>query len=351
MALSENAMRAVASALDETLAGMKEQYGIAGMAAALTGADALLWHRGYGVTSAEKPWDTVIPQTLFRIASNTKLTVTLTAMQLCEQGRFALDVPVRTYLPWFSLADNSAVDRITIRKLLNHTAGLPAEYTPNGVRDEDRAEAVLREGLAEVKPYADPDAGSYLYSNWGVRIVAQAMTAVTGKLFSELCREYVLAPLGMAHTTFDFQRAATYSLALPHEQGPVVSHYIPINAARYAAGGLFSCVDDMTALARLILNRGQPLVSAASWEQIVKPYAFTNREHTHTYGLTVMNRIFCGLPATGHTGSAMPYRSCIWAFPKEQIAVAFVCNTEGSEIFTNHLVPEALSGLLQQYSA
>lgn len=72
---------------------------------------------------------------------------------------------------------------------------------------------------------------------------------------------YILQPLGMDHTTFTLCEAATFSLAVPHRAGPEVLHYIPVNATRHAVGGLFSTVDDMAKLARLLLNDGAPLIS------------------------------------------------------------------------------------------
>lgn len=324
-----------------------EEKRIAGMAIALTDRENVVWEQGFGVTSVEKPWDKVSGNTLFRIASNTKFTVGLCVMRLAEQGLLDPDAPLINYLPWFTLTDRKAADKITIRKLLSHTAGLPKEYTPDGPREESRLEEVLKETVPMLTPLWDPAENRYLYSNYGVRLAACAMERIAGKKYSVLCRELVLDPLGMEHSTFDLFQAATYELALPHQKDddgePKVEHRFHENAARYAAGGLFSSVHEMTALARVKLNEGCPLISEESWEQMSSPVVRMNGiDQEGWYGLTLMKRIFDGTVLYGHTGSHPPFYSCIWTEPESGIGIAFCINTEGGQEFTNHLVPGLL---------
>lgn len=78
--------------------------------------------RGFGVTNVDHPLP-VDGDTLFRIGSTTK-TFTATAMMcLVEQGKVALAAPVRTYLSDLALADETAARSVTVRQLLNHSAG------------------------------------------------------------------------------------------------------------------------------------------------------------------------------------------------------------------------------------
>lgn len=330
---------------ENKLTGLLNEKKIAGMAVAMTNREKILWETGLGVTSVEKPWDRVNGTTLFRIASNTKFTVGLCAMQLSEEGLLDLDIPIKEYLPWFTLTDKKAADKITVRKLLNHTAGLPKEYTPDGPREEGCLEEVLKEIIPPLTPVADPYDNFYLYSNYGVRITSCIMTKLTGKRYSELCQELVLDPLSMEMTTFDLCKAATYQLAMPHirddEGNPIVEHRFHENATRYACGGLFSNVHEMTALARIKLNGGAPLISPDSFKQMSTPYVrMTEIEQEGYYGLTLMKRIFNGKILYGHTGSHPPFYSCIWTEPESGLGVAFVINTLGGPRFTNQLVPE-----------
>lgn len=66
----------------------------------------------------------VTPDTLFRIASTTKLLVGTAILRLVESGTLDLDAPVSAYLPWFHFSQPGMEDQITLRHLLSHTSGL-----------------------------------------------------------------------------------------------------------------------------------------------------------------------------------------------------------------------------------
>lgn len=327
---------------DQEIQRLMEAYQIAGLAVAVTDREKLLWHNSYGVTSVEKPWDPVTTQTLFRIASCTKITLGILVMRLVEEGKLDLDAPIARYVPWLQFRDNSTRDRITIRRLLSHSAGLPSEYTPDGPRDEDRMEAVLREGLRTLEPVAAPEDRLYYYSNWGIRLVAYAVQRIMGKPFSELDREYVLRPLGMDHTTFTLCEAATFSLAAPHKKGYEVLHYIPVNATRHAVGGLFSTVDDMAKLARVLLNEGAPLISRESMAQMMTPESSLYLNYGNDYGLTMRLKQYKNILLAGHDGQSPPYFTSIWTVPAKGLAVTLALNTEGGDILSTNLIPELI---------
>lgn len=319
-----------------------DTYGIAGLAVAVSDREKILWHNAYGVTSVEKPWDKVTTQTLFRIASCTKITLGILVMRLVEEGRLDLDAPIIQYVPWLQFRDNSTRDRITIRRLLSHSAGLPSEYTPDGPHDEDKLEEVLKEGLSTLEPVTRPEDQLYYYSNWGIRLVAYAVQSIMGKPFTQLEKEYILQPLGMDHTTFTLCEAATFSLAVPHRAGQEVLHYIPVNATRHAVGGLFSTVDDMAKLARLLLNDGAPLISPASMREMMTPQTSLYLNYRNEYGITMRLKQYKTIALAGHDGQSPPYFASIWTVPERGFAVTLTLNTDGGDILSTNLIPELI---------
>ena len=321
---------------------LMKQYGIAGLAVAVTDREKTVWHHGFGVTSVEKPWDPVTTETLFRIASCTKLTVGLLTMQMVEQGRLDLDVPVSTYVPWFKLADRSTEERITLRRLLSHSAGLPSEYTPDGPHDEDKLEEVLREGFSGLRPIADPADKLYYYCNWGVRLVSWILQDITGLPFTALVKKNVLQPLGMSHSTFTLCEAATYSLAVPHKPGPEVLHFIPVNATRHAAGGMFSTVDDLTALARVLLNDGAPLVKPESLRQMMTPECSLYLNYRNDYGITMRLKQYKDILICGHDGQSPPYYASVWTVPEKGVGITLLLNTQGGNPLSTDIIPKMI---------
>lgn len=140
----------------------------------------------------------------------------LTILQLVEAGILELDLPIREYIPWLTLSRPEALEQMTLRFLLSHTSGLPAEYTRDGPREELALEESLRKGIPNLPLATLPSEKIFLYSNWGILLASYIAQLRTERAFTDLARSYVLKPLGMDYITYDLHDAATYPLSLPH---------------------------------------------------------------------------------------------------------------------------------------
>ena len=328
--------------LEETL----EKEKIAGMAVAITDREKILFADGFGVESIERPAVKVTPTSLFRIASITKVVTGMTILSLAEEGKLRLDAPVKEMLPWLTLTDQCTQENVTLGHLLSHTAGLPAEYTPEGPREESALEPSLREGLPTLEMQF-PLGQGYLYSNWGIRLASLVAEKVAGKPFTQLAYERVLQPLGMDMTTFDLHVAATYPLCLAHteENGKFkVFHKIQENAARQAAGGLFSNATDLCRLARCLLNEGVGdnglrVLQKASIDEMKtirgKPKDFAG------YGITLFQDAYGDSTVFFHPGSAPPYATSLVIHPDSGLGIVTLMNTQ-----RNHLRREIPNTIL-----
>src|SRR5215472_17027171 len=113
-------------ALDAKIQAGMARYGIPGVAVGVL-AQGREYVRGYGVTNVDYPVP-VDGDTLFRIGSTTKTFTGTTVMRLVDQRTLALYALVRTYLPQFRTLNPSVAPRVTLRQLLNHSAGWLGEY-------------------------------------------------------------------------------------------------------------------------------------------------------------------------------------------------------------------------------
>jgi len=335
----------------EKLEIIRKEKLIAGMSVAVTDRKSIIFSEGFGNESIERPSVTTSPDALYRIASISKVVTGITIMRLCELGKLELDRPIREYIPWLNFKSEAALRLMTLRHLLSHTAGLPKEYTPDGPREESALEASLMAGLPALEFHALPGEGKYLYSNWGVRIASYMAERVTDRRFTELAYQYAIKPLGMERTTYDLHDAATYPLSLPHEDdgngGLKTVHHIEENAARYAAGGLFSNTADLCRLARMILNggkadSGEAVLSEETLNEMMKLH--TNENESGGYGLTMMIRNIGGRRMYGHLGNAMPYGSSLFCNLESGFGVVTLMNTFRSEARTE--IPEAVFEIL-----
>ncbi len=310
--------------LDQQLKNTLLENHIAGMSVAVTDAENLLYANGFGADSLDRPEISASAESLYRVASITKIVTGMVLMKLCEAGKLSLDQPVSAYVPWLHM--DGAEQEITLRHLLSHTAGLPREYNPDGPREEDALGEALRRELGESALLTKPEECRHLYSNLGIRLASYIAQQVTGKPYSQLARELVLEPLGMSRSTFDLRAAATYPLSLPHEEG-CARHYIKENAARLAAGGLYSNVLDLAKLARCLLHEGQPVLNRESFLEMTKPHHNPQEEVAYVYGLTIQHFDFGSRQVFGHLGNANPYTSSLLVDPKAGIGVVLLMNT------------------------
>ena len=108
------------AALDAAIAAQMAKHGLPGAALAVVEGGGIVYLKGYGSAGRRA----MAPQTPMFIGSQSKSFTALAAAQLAEQGKLDLNAPVRTYIPWFRVADEAASGQITINHLLHHTSGL-----------------------------------------------------------------------------------------------------------------------------------------------------------------------------------------------------------------------------------
>lgn len=318
---------------------LRKQYNVAGISVAVTDKEKTLFAEGFGIESVERPVLTVTPQTRFKIASISKMITAITCMRLADQGLLALDTPVRTYVPWLKLSDPVAAETVTLRHLLCHGSGLSGELRKDGLRDERCLEASLQEMLPGMQMFSKPGDGVFLYSNYGFVLASCIAQRVTGKTYSELAKELVLEPLGMAQTHYHLGQIATYPLALPHRETAAgelyVEHKLSSVESRFGSGEVFSTPSDLCKIARLLMNsgiddRGERILSESSAAEMLTAQIL--RDDGDHHGLGVHIREFDGDRLFGHTGWLPPYRASLFFHKERGIGIAIALNTDKPDI-------------------
>jgi CubicO group peptidase (beta-lactamase class C family) len=236
------------AALESQAEGVIARERIPGLALAVVRHGRTVYARGFGLTCTEPHGRPVTPDTLFRIGSVTKPLTGTVVMRLVDEGKLALDTPVRDYVPWFKTSDAKATRTITPRLLLSHTSGLPHDHKPTGPRGDDALERRIREEVPRY-PLVAPPGTKFSYSNTGIHVLAFLIETLTGKPYVDAMRDLLFEPLGMRHTTFLPSVALTYPAALGHQltrKGQLeVEHHYAENVANYASGQAISTVLDL----------------------------------------------------------------------------------------------------------
>ncbi|HEX2247466.1 MAG TPA: serine hydrolase domain-containing protein [Arthrobacter sp.] len=203
--------------VDEYLQDQIEAIGIPGAAVVIVSDGRQVHQAAFG--SADVSGRPMTTQTPVLLASTSKSLTAIAVMQQVEAGRLELDESVRTYLPWFTMADNRAA-AITVRHLLHQTSGLStadgSAFSASDTQDPDALEQGVRD-LADASLVNRPGE-TFTYSNANYNILGLLVQTVSSQQFGAYTQQHVFAPLDMAnsHTTKESARAdnlaAGYSL-------------------------------------------------------------------------------------------------------------------------------------------
>ncbi|MTD55937.1 serine hydrolase domain-containing protein [Amycolatopsis pithecellobii] len=214
-------------------------------------------------TGNELPADEQVPMrpdTIFDLASITKLFTSIAVMQLVEAGQVELSEPVAKYLPEFA---TNGKEQVTVEQLLTHTSGLDADPKPSlwqGYPDiPSRRRAVLDSPLVHVP------GSTYLYSDINLMTLGFLVEQLTGSPLDDVVRDRITEPLGMRDTGYrppasELDRIAATEYEADPPRGLVRGQVHDENA--WALGGvsghagIFSTAGDLAVLAQTILNGG-----------------------------------------------------------------------------------------------
>ncbi|MEU8758986.1 serine hydrolase [Streptomyces sp. NPDC048659] len=269
-------------------------------------------------TGVELPPERRIPMredTVFDLASVSKLFTSILAVQQIERGALALEERVTAYLPEFGGGGKGG---ITVRQLLTHTSGFRA-WIP--LYKEPTHEGRLRLLWNEVP--ANPPGTVYLYSDLNLITLQLILERITGHPLDHLLRTEITAPLGMHRTRFNPPLSWRPSIAATEDarapwsgldRGLVWGEVHDENA--YGMGGVaghagvFATAWDLAVLARTLLNGGAygraRILSPASVELMFTDFNTAFPGDEHGLGFELYQHWYMGALATprtaGHTG-------------------------------------------------
>lgn len=236
----------------------------------------VIYRKAYGARALEPKREVMTLDTVFDVASLTKVIVTTTAvMQLVEQGKVRLNDPVVKYLPEFA---PNGKEEITVRQLLTHYSGLEPDLdlkTPWQGKD-----TAYRMAFAETPQ--DTPGSKFTYSDINFIVLGALVERVSGELLDEYATRHIFVPLKMMHTRFVpplapragwIQKIAPTQYDENEHMLRGVVHDPTVRRMGGVAGqaGLFSTDDDLAKFAQALLNGGGGILSPLSVEKMTMP--------------------------------------------------------------------------------
>jgi D-alanyl-D-alanine carboxypeptidase len=275
--------------------------------------------RAYGRQSPDIAIAT--PDALYPIASISKQFTAAAILILRDQGRLSLDDTVSRYLPGIT-----GGDRITIRQLLSHTAGLQ-DFWPQDYSFAAMEHAVTPQQIVERwahKPLDFEPGTLWQYSNTGYVVAGMIVERVSGQPLLAFLQSHVFAPLGMHPVDQDLAVGPGFPVGYRRNAlGPVRPERPAARGWLYAAGELAMTASD---LARWDIARiDRALLPARDWAEQEAPVILANGVSSN-YGLGVSLRDMNGHHAVFHGGEAVGFLSTNIVFPHDREAVVVLVN-------------------------
>ena len=316
----------------------------------------VLLQEGFGRLTYDGNAPAVTPETIYDLASLTKVVGTTTlVMMLVEEDALDISLPVSAYLPEFLDRAPSEEERnrravVTVTDLLAHCSGLPAwiqfylEFDPEarGLPLEDARRMVFDRIMGAASDY-EPRTDT-VYSDNGILLLGEIIERVSGRPLDVLVRERIFEPLGMTATRYRpppewFERIAPTEdnpwrgrvvRGQVHDENTVVLGEVAAHA------GLFSTTGDLGVFLQMLLNggsmKGERLLRAGTIARFTKRAGLAPGS-SRALGWDTPSRTSSGGPSSagehfsassfGHTGFT---GTSIWVDPERELFAVLLTN-------------------------
>lgn len=305
---------------------LRETNGVPGLGAAVWQDGKIVWEGSSGLRDIERRLP-VTPDTLFRLASVSKLFTATAAAKLAEEGKLDLDTPVQAQLAWLG----GRWPAITPRQLAAHISGLP--HYRDG--DELLGANHYATGRDAVGIFADrdlltPPGTKYRYSSWGYTLLGTLVEERAGLPFPDHIRTRLVPGLAIgADATHsgdsNASRAYAFENKITVEAAPRDFSYT------WGGGGLSGSPGAVASFGgRMIEGR---IVTPATFDAMLVPATLTNggpaadSDYVLGFGWRI-GRDSDGAPYVHHSGITFGARSTVGLWRAERTAVSLLSNSE-----------------------
>lgn len=312
---------------------------------AVAKGDKIVWEEAFGWADREQRI-AATPDTGYSLASISKPITGTALFTLVKAGKLDLDKPINDYLGAAKLIARMGDAReATVRRVANHSAGLPEHYQffyenePWRVPSAD--ETILRFGNLFAAP-----GERFEYSNLGYGILSSMIARISGKTFGDYLRQEVFLPLGMTRSSLEPSPSQAIRYGV---DGLPIAWY---ETDHEGASAIFSSAHDLVRFGQFNLElhlRDQRAI--LSDEQIEAMHAPTMDEgNGKGYGAGWETSTATGYATLAHTGGMPGVTTELRIVPAEKLVVVVLCNGEANG-FTHELADRIMALMLPRFKA
>lgn len=323
-----------ASVRDE-IAKQIENGAAPSVAVAVVREDKVIWAEGFGYANVEKKTPATA-DSIYLLASVSKPITATGLMLLKDQGLIDLDKPANDYLPSEKIrAYIGNANDITIRRLANHTGGLPTHYSffYDNIAPPSMDETIRRWAFAATRPGSE-----YNYSNLAFGILNYITEVVSETPWSEFMVKDVYDSIGMTRTA-DFVRPEQAAEATVQYTRDPAGRFVPVAPYEFdhpGASAIWSSANDLARFLRMHLNDGEVdgvrLLSESAAREM---RAIGGEGAVSRMGVAWGVSEIYGKTSFAHTGGMPGVGTIVRGFPEDRAAYVVLVNADPSPLTNN----------------
>ncbi len=349
---SEETPAAWQERLDAFIQYQLETKGLPTLSIAVVDDQDLAWANGYGLADP----DGNVPataETVYRVASVSKLFTALAVMQHVEQGDLDLDAPITTYLPDFQ-PDNPFETPITLRQLHSHRSGLVREPPVGHYFDPTEPSlAAMVASLNETMLIYPPETRTK-YSNAAVSVAGYALERARGEPYADHIQRSLIDPLGLEKTSFlprdDLRRDLGIGYMWRYDTNAFTEAPV-FELGIGPAANLYTTVSDLGRfISALFAIKDGTLTGILRPESLEEMWTvqFAPPETKAGFGLGFYVADFQGHRRVQHSGVMYGYATRVFALPDRKLGVAIVANVDAVNPVVDEIGNYALALMLAE---
>lgn len=321
--LAQFAMSMSAGERDGEILALMDSADVTGLSMAVVTDSGIAWSRGFGVRSNDD-MTSVSETSVFEAASLSKPVFAYAVLQLVDQGKINLDIPIAEFYEYEAIAHDDRHRQITPRMVLTHSTGFP-NWRPRGGQ--------LTMGF---KPGSE-----FSYSGEGFVYLQRAVMDLTGEPLDQLATRLVFEPLGMTSSSYLWQESFEDVVALPHgSDGETLRKYEPQAGRGNAAASLHTTAPDFGRFVMAVMS-GKGL-SDSTAATMLRPQI--DVDSGLTWGLGIGLQENENGRALWHWGDNTGYKAYTIAYPAHGVGVVWFTNSENGHLILRDLLAVTVGG-------
>lgn len=344
---AERYAKQIAQAREWIRAALAERS-VPSLAIAVAKDGEVIWEEGFGWADRENRLPAT-EHTLYSLASISKPITATAAMILAERGSLGLDQPINAYLGAAKLtARVGRAEEATVRRVANHTAGLPLHYQ-FFYADEPYTPPPMEETIRRYGNLVTAPGERYQYSNLGYGVLGYVVERLSGRSLAEFLRTEVFLPLGMVRSSLNVAPGLEPYQAIRYGSDGV--RYPDYDFDHPGASAVYASAHDLLRFGMFHLKLRLPdqraILSETTIDAMQDPRDNVNGTSGYAFGWGI-NTDDHGYVTVGHSGGMGGVNTLLRLIPSERLVIVALANACSRLPFD--FAEEATAALLPAYA-